>query len=205
MNLNTSLNKPPGVFVATVTRTGCEYVLSCLSHVRLFATPWTVAHQASLSTGFSRQEYWSGLPFPSPGDLPDSGIKPRSPALTSGFFTAEPLREAPGCECTSLNFPNNNQVLCVPKIINSLICTRPAWQDGEINTPVPPALRVPSLSGRLNSQHREVGYPPGSGCSSIHGWRTTHTACWVLALRDQGCRQESGGTQPGVLELMALL
>ena len=44
-------------------------------------TPWTVARQASLSMGFSRQEYWSGLPFPSPGDLPDPGIKPRSPAL----------------------------------------------------------------------------------------------------------------------------
>ena len=50
-----------------------------LSHVRLFATPWTVAYQASPSTGFSRQEYWSGLPFPSPGDLPDSGIEPGSP------------------------------------------------------------------------------------------------------------------------------
>ena len=47
------------------------------SRVRLFATPWTVAYQASLSMGFSRQEYWSGLPFPSPGDLPDPGIEPR--------------------------------------------------------------------------------------------------------------------------------
>ena len=52
-----------------------------LSRVQLFATPWTVAYQAPLSMGFSRQQYWSGLPFPSPGDLPDPGIKPRSPAL----------------------------------------------------------------------------------------------------------------------------
>ena len=52
-----------------------------LSRVRLFATPWTVAHQAPLSMGFSRQEYWSGLPFPSPGDIPDPGIEPRSPLL----------------------------------------------------------------------------------------------------------------------------
>ena len=52
-----------------------------LSRVRLFATPWTVAYQAPPSTGFSRQEYWSGLPFPSPGDLPDPGIEPGSPAL----------------------------------------------------------------------------------------------------------------------------
>ena len=52
-----------------------------LSRVRLFATPWTVAHQTPLSMGFSRQEYWSGLPFPSPGDLPDPEIKPVSPTL----------------------------------------------------------------------------------------------------------------------------
>ena len=61
-----------------------------ISHVRLFATPWTVAHQAPLSTGLSRQEYCSGLPFPSPGDLPHPGIKPEptaSPALEGGFFT----------------------------------------------------------------------------------------------------------------------
>ena len=55
-----------------------EKSLSC---VHLFATPWIVAYQAPLSMGFSRQEYWSGLPFPSPGDLPDPGIKPGSPAL----------------------------------------------------------------------------------------------------------------------------
>ena len=48
-------------------------VLSCFSHVQLFANPWTVAHQAPLSMGFSRQEYWSELPFPSPGDLPNPG------------------------------------------------------------------------------------------------------------------------------------
>ena len=52
-----------------------------LSRVRLFATPWTVAYQARLSMGFSRQEYWSGLLFPSAGDLPDPGIEPGSPAL----------------------------------------------------------------------------------------------------------------------------
>ena len=55
--------------------------MKSLSHVRLFATSWTVVYQAPLSMGFSRQEYWSGLPFPSPGDLPDPGIEPGSPAL----------------------------------------------------------------------------------------------------------------------------
>ena len=59
---------------------------SCLT----VATLWTVARQAPLSTEVSRQEYQSGLPFPSPGDLPDPGIKPESPALAGGFFTTEP-------------------------------------------------------------------------------------------------------------------
>ena len=62
-----------------------------LSRVRLFVTPWTVAHQASLSVGFSRQEYWSGLPFPSPGGLPNPGIEPWSPALDADALTSEPL------------------------------------------------------------------------------------------------------------------
>ena len=63
--------------------------MKSLSHVRLFVTPWTVAYQAPPSMGFSRQEYWSGLPFPSPGDLPDPGIKPRSPALEADALTSE--------------------------------------------------------------------------------------------------------------------
>ena len=53
-------------------------------------TPWAVAHQAPLSMGFSRQEYWSGLPFPSLGNLPDPGIKPRSPILEADALTSEP-------------------------------------------------------------------------------------------------------------------
>ena len=58
-----------------------EGKVKSLSHVQLFVTPWTVIYQATASMGFSRQEYWIGLPFPSPGDLPDSGIEPRSPTL----------------------------------------------------------------------------------------------------------------------------
>ena len=61
-----------------------------LSRVRLFATPWTVAYQAPPSVGFSRQECWSGLPFPSPGDLPDPGIKPWSPALQADALPSKP-------------------------------------------------------------------------------------------------------------------
>ena len=68
-----------------------------LSHVRLFATAWTVAHQAPLSMKFSRQEYWSRLPFPTPGDLPNPGTQPASlpsPALTGGLFTTSATWEA---------------------------------------------------------------------------------------------------------------
>ena len=61
-----------------------------LSRVRLFATPWTVAHQAPPSMGFSRQEYWRGLPFPSPGDLPDPEIEPGFPASQANALTSEP-------------------------------------------------------------------------------------------------------------------
>ena len=60
------------------------------SRIWLFVTPWTVGYQAPLSMGFSRQEYWSGLPFPSPGDLPDPGIEPRSPAFQADALTSEP-------------------------------------------------------------------------------------------------------------------
>ena len=61
-----------------------------LSRVRLFATLWTVAHQAPPPMGFSKQEYWSGLPFPSAWDLPNPGIKPRSPTLQADTLTSEP-------------------------------------------------------------------------------------------------------------------
>ena len=61
-----------------------------LSCIRLFVIPWTIVYQTSLSMGFSRQEYWSELPFPSPGDLPDPGIKPRSPALQADALPSEP-------------------------------------------------------------------------------------------------------------------
>ena len=72
-------------------------VCSLLSQVRLFTIPWTVTCQAPLSVEFPKQEYWSGLPFPSPWDLPDPGIKPTSlmsPLLAGGFFTTKSLRDA---------------------------------------------------------------------------------------------------------------
>ena len=72
----------------------CVCVCVCvLSRVQLFTTPWTAAYQDALSMEFSRQEYWSGLPFPTPGNLSDPGIKPtslRSPELADRFFTTVP-------------------------------------------------------------------------------------------------------------------
>ena len=69
--------------------------MSSLSHVQLFVTPWTVAYKGPPSMGFSRQEYWSGLPFPSPGDLPNPGIEPRSPALQTDALPSKPPGRPP--------------------------------------------------------------------------------------------------------------
>ena len=90
-----------------------------LSCVQLFTTPWTVSCQASLSLGFSRQEYWSGLPFPFPGSLPDPGIKPKSPgspALAGGFITIEPpwkpvLHSVLEIDSAEMEFPSQLKIL----------------------------------------------------------------------------------------------
>ena len=74
------------------SRRGWDFVVvvQSLSHVQLFVTPWTTAHQAPLSMKFPRQKYWTGLSFLSPGNLADPGIKLLSPALADKYFTAEP-------------------------------------------------------------------------------------------------------------------
>ena len=74
------------------SRDGINYACCCLvaKSCLTLCNPWTVAHQTPLSLGFPMHEYLSGLPFPSPGDLPDSWIEPTSPALAGGFFTTEP-------------------------------------------------------------------------------------------------------------------
>ena len=98
----------------------CQSLLLCcaqsLNHVRLSVTPWTVAHQAPVSMEFSMQEYWIKFAFPPPGDLPDAGIKPTSPALASGFFTTEP----PGKPPSSCHLKTNNLALVNKKLSNNL-------------------------------------------------------------------------------------
>ena len=101
-----------------------------------FTTPWTVAHQAPPSMGFPRQEYWSELPFPSPGDLLDPGIRPESPAsprLAGGFFTTEP----PGL----LSVINSYPAAGVAHSFNHTISQR--FQDNTKTTIPPCQLGIP--------------------------------------------------------------
>ena len=84
-----------------------------LSRVRLFVTPWTVAHQAPQSMGFSRQEYWSGLPFPSSGDLPNPGMEPGSPALQTDALPSEP----PGNPEVNKGTPNRGLICQITLLI----------------------------------------------------------------------------------------
>ena len=90
-----------------------------LSHVWLFVTLWTVAHQAPPSMGFSRQEYWSGLPLPSPEDFPHPGIEPRSPSLQADALTSQPPGKPSKCLNNAL-IPNHFTAVCLPKDICSI-------------------------------------------------------------------------------------
>ena len=102
-----------------------------LSRVRLFATPWTVAHQAPPSMGFSRQEYWSGLPFPFPGNLPNPGIEPGSPSLEADTLTSEhqgsPIKYSSPLEFTYVSESESVlniillHLLLIYKLVSSLI------------------------------------------------------------------------------------
>ena len=87
--------------------------MKSLSHVQLFETPWTVAHQAPLSMGFPRQEHWTRLPFPSPGYLPDPGIEPRSPASQADSSPFEP----PGNPCCLFIQPLIKKILRLPCVM----------------------------------------------------------------------------------------
>ena len=85
--------------------------MKSLSRVQIFVTPWTITYQAPLTMGFSRQEYWSGLPFPSPGDLPNPGIELRSPVLQADALPSEPPLNS-GLQVASQNAQiDSNQVV----------------------------------------------------------------------------------------------
>ena len=93
--------KEAGIFQTTYS---LKVKMKLLSRARLFATPWTVVYQASPSMGFSSQEYWSGLPFPSPGDLPDPGVEPGSPTLEADAYM-------PTYMCAIFTFSEQKDVL----------------------------------------------------------------------------------------------
>ena len=127
-------------------------MLSCFSNVRLFVTVWTVAHQAPLCMEFSGQKYWSGLPCPPPGDLPNPGIKPRSLALQEDSLPSEPPGKLP-CVC-----------MCVCVYIYTHIYGRRKWQP----TPV-------FLPGESHGQRSLADYSPW-GCKELDMTeRLTHT------------------------------
>ena len=126
-NVRRILNKDEAYiqFCVCVCTRVCTWSLICIC---LFATTWTVARQAPLSMGFSSQEYWRGLPFPPPGDLPDPGIKPASPvspALAGRFFTTQPPVPAdPGTNQGWKSPPRLSQECQFIRHVNSFICTK---------------------------------------------------------------------------------
>ena len=111
---------PHLLFCAWFTRPGFCLHSCCCGLVQLFRNPWIVAQQVPLSMGFSRQEDWSGLPFPSPGDLSDPGTETLSPALAGGFFTTEP----PGQSFIPVQFSSVAQ-LC-PTPCDPMNCSTPS-------------------------------------------------------------------------------
>ena len=127
----------------------CSCILSHFSHCWLFATPWTVAHQAPLAVGFCRQEYWSGLPCPPPGDLPDPGIESTSPALQEDSLPTEPPGKPHDIAYLAKEKKKNGQrmekVIGSPKIISYTVY--PSYSKSlqelcvEELTPLPPAFK----------------------------------------------------------------
>ena len=143
-------------------------MLSHFSHVWLSSTPWTVTHQTPLHMGFSKQEYWSGLPFPPPRDLPNPGIKPTplmSPALAGGFFTTSATWEALNAlisqfssvaqSCPTLCDPMDHSMTGLPvhRQLPEFTQTHVHWVSDAIqpshplSSPSPPALNLSQHQG----------------------------------------------------------
>ena len=126
---------PQGLLVGVESKVKVK--VNLLSPVRLFATPWTIAHQAPLSMGYSRQECWSGLPCPPPGGLPNSGIQPGTPALQADSLPCEPLGNCLQCRTPGLD----------PRV------RKVSWRREWLPTPV-------ILPGEFHGQRSLVGYGP---------------------------------------------
>ena len=166
-----------------------------LSHVQLFAIPWTVVYQASLSMGFTRHEYWRGLPLPSPGDLPDPGIEPMSPALEADALPSEP----PGKPFMGKSRLNQDaaQMLSLEWSTGQTESTgQPGDQQTQDHAQVGDLLRKgwlwPSLE-EADARVRGAHTPSrGAGHLIVH----VHLErCWLEA--KQGSRQQTDITGPG--------
>ena len=156
-SLLTSLGLTPALFPSQtcsrqLPKTSCPCAWS-LSRVQLFVTPWTLAHQAPLSMEFSRQEHWSGLPFPSPRDLPNPGMEPGSPALQADSLPAELPREAQRHLYTAQirHISSQPQTLLLPSVSgpDALVCLTTPFPSGLATPPsfVPPGVPSPFQSG----------------------------------------------------------
>ena len=142
---------------------------------QFFVTPWAVAHQAPLSMDFSRQEHWSGQPFPSPGDIPDPGIKPASPAFAGRFFTVWATREVPKERLTGKWFAKLARKpifgsSMLPKPLNYITTEETRWQSSRFSTsehfcrPQSRGPQIQSLQG-LCLQHMHAVRLPMVSCS----------------------------------------
>ena len=132
----------------------------CVSVTQLYltlSTPWTVAHQAPLSKGFSRQEYWRGLPFPFPGDLPNPGIKPTSPALQVDSLLSEPPGKSP-------QFSDIKSPLLLGRKLRYIDAPPPLFASPR------PSVHPPALHPQRNELHRGSLLPWGWGGSQEPIW-----------------------------------
>ena len=150
----------------------CAHVLSHFSCVWLFANLWPITHQASLSMAFSRHEYWSGLPCPSLGDLPNPGIEPRSPALQADSFPSEPPRKSKNTGVGSLSL---FQQICPTQELNqSLLHCRWVLYQG---FPGGSDSKASACNAGNPGSIPGLGRSPGEGNSNpllprkFHGWR----------------------------------
>ena len=154
-------------------------MLILFSHVQLFVTLWTVAHQAPLSMGFSRHEYWSGLPCPPPGDLPDPGIKPTSfmfPALAGGFFTTSTTWEA-------LSSPTNPPL---PHTENLNLTSLGVASPQNTQATLSPSVPAPQAHPRLGSSTWCWETPPLAKCLRC---------CPLVCLGPLGASSQAGTRQ----------
>ena len=173
----------------------CACVLNC---VWLFVTPWTVACQAPLSMEFSRQQYWSGLPFPSPGELPNPEIESASPALVGGFFTTMPTGKPIGKNGQAEIYPPTPQTLALSPPRRALAQNArpaPTSEEGTQTTDNHPTQKemVPALALQLPLSALQSAHPRKQAWKSQIWWNNLQIVSWRMFPTLGGARSESTG------------